>query len=37
MNTNWKFKELSNYNMGHAAAKPYTSTLTQLMSVTKKE
>ena len=37
INTNWKFKELSNYDSGHAAAKPYTSTLTELMSVIKKK
>lgn len=37
INTNWKFKQLSNYNAGHAAAKPYTSTLTELMSVIKKD
>ncbi len=37
INTNWKFKELSNYDSGHAAAKPYTSTLTELMSVIKKD
>ena len=36
-NTNWKFKQLPNYNSGHAAAKPYTSTLTELMSVIKKD
>ena len=34
---NWKFKKLANYNSGHAAAKPYTSTLTELMSVIKKD
>ncbi|PCH51454.1 MAG: hypothetical protein COC22_05355 [Flavobacteriaceae bacterium] len=37
INTNWKFKQLTNYNSGHAAAKPYTSTLTELMSVIKKD
>jgi len=36
IDTNWDFKKLSNYNAGHAAAKPYTSTLTELMSLTKK-
>ena len=37
INTNWKFAELSNYNSRHAAAKPFTSTLTELMSVIKKD
>jgi len=37
ININWNFKELSNYNSGHAAAKPYTSTLTELMSVINKD
>lgn len=37
INTNWKFKLLPNYNSGHAAARPYTSTLTELMSVIKKD
>jgi len=32
INSNWEFKKLLNYNSGHAAAKPYTSTLTELMS-----
>ncbi len=35
INTNWLFKQLSNYKEGHATAKPYTSTLTELMSVIK--
>jgi len=37
INTNWNFKQLPNYNVRHAAANPYTSTLRELMSVIKKD
>ncbi len=37
IDSNWNFKQLQNYNSGHASAKPYTCTLTELMSVIKKD
>ena len=34
-NYEWEFKNLKNYNSGHASAKPYTASLTELLSVKK--
>lgn len=34
-NYKWEFKNLKNYNSGHASAKPFTATLTNLMKVVK--
>ena len=34
-NYEWEFKNLKNYNSGHASAKPFTATLTELLSVKK--
>ncbi|MDC3195460.1 DUF2357 domain-containing protein [Flavobacteriaceae bacterium] len=31
----WEFKNLKNYNYGHASAKPFTASLTELLSVKK--
>ena len=31
-NCEWEFKNLKNYNSGHASAKPFTSTLTELIN-----
>ena len=33
----WEFKNLKNYNSGHASAKPYTATMTEFMKVKQKE
>ena len=35
-NYEWEFKNLKNYNSGHASAKPFTASLTELLSVKKK-
>ena len=32
-NNNWDFRKLKNYNSGNASAKPFTTTLTELMQV----
>lgn len=32
-NCEWEFKNLKNYNSGHASAKPFTATLTELINV----
>ena len=34
-NNEWEFKNLKNYNSGHASAKPFTASLTELLSVKK--
>jgi hypothetical protein len=34
-NYEWEFKNLKNYNSGHASAKPFTASLTELLSVKK--
>ena len=31
-NSKWEFKNLKNYNSGHASAKPFTATLTELIN-----
>jgi mevalonate kinase len=32
-NCEWEFKNLKNYNSGHASAKPFTATLTELINM----
>ena len=34
-NNEWEFKKLENYNSGNASARPFTATLTELLSVKK--